>query len=44
MPRPKHVEFRWLGPADVAILDENRGTEDVFIRRLVEMALARSDT
>lgn len=37
---PKHVEFRWVGPADVGVLDENRGADDGFIRRIVELTLA----
>lgn len=38
--RPKHVEFRWIGPEETSILDENRGADGGFIRRIVEIALA----
>lgn len=36
---PKHVEFRWLGPIDLAVLDENHGADGGLVRRLVELAL-----
>lgn len=36
---PKHVEFRWIGPDETAVLDENRGLDGGFIRRIVEKAL-----
>lgn len=36
---PKHVEFRWLGPGELDLLDENRGTDDGLVHRLVELAL-----
>ena len=36
---PKHVEFRWVGPGETAVLDENRGMDGGFIRRIVEKAL-----
>ncbi len=36
---PKHVESRWIGRADLALLDENRGADDGVVRRLVELAL-----
>jgi 8-oxo-dGTP pyrophosphatase MutT (NUDIX family) len=36
---PKHVEFRWIGPGDTTVLDENRGLDEGFIRRIVERAL-----
>jgi 8-oxo-dGTP diphosphatase len=34
----KHVEFRWLGPEDVAVLDENPRADEGMIRELVELA------
>ena len=34
----KHVEFRWIGPEELVILDENRGADEGMIRRLVELA------
>jgi 8-oxo-dGTP diphosphatase len=40
LERPKHVEFRWVGPDETAILDENRGADDGVVRRIVEIALA----
>ena len=36
---PQHVESRWIGSDDVAVLDENRGEDGGFIRRIVEKAL-----
>ncbi len=39
LERPKHVEFRWVGPGDTGILDEDRGMDGGFIRRIVEKAL-----
>ena len=41
LERPKHIEFRWIGTGETAILDENRGMDGGFIRRIVEMALRR---
>jgi 8-oxo-dGTP pyrophosphatase MutT (NUDIX family) len=41
LERPKHIEARWIGPGDLATLDENRAPGDGLIRRLVELALAR---
>lgn len=40
LERPKHVEFRWIGPDDLPILDENRASDDGLIRRIVAKALA----
>ncbi len=37
---PKHVEFCWIGRGETAVLDENRGVDGGFIRRIVEKALA----
>jgi 8-oxo-dGTP pyrophosphatase MutT (NUDIX family) len=36
---PQHVEFRWLGPSDLDLLDENQDVDGGQIRRLVELAL-----
>lgn len=36
---PKHVEFRWIGPGELDVLDENRGRDDGVVRHLVELAL-----
>jgi 8-oxo-dGTP diphosphatase len=36
----KHTEFRWIGPAEVAVLDENRGIDEGMMRRIVEDAFA----
>jgi 8-oxo-dGTP diphosphatase len=38
---PHHVEYRWLGRGELALLDENRGLDDGMIRQLVELALRR---
>lgn len=32
----KHTEFRWLGPDELDVLDENRGIDDGMIRRIAE--------
>ncbi len=39
---PKHVEFRWIGPQETELLDENRGEDGGLVRRLVELALRSS--
>jgi hypothetical protein len=36
---PKHVEFRWIGGGETAILNENRAADGGFVRRIVEAAL-----
>ena len=36
---PKHVEFRWVGPDDLALLAENRDLDDGLVRKIVELAL-----
>ena len=41
LERPKHIEHRWVGPGDLALLDENRAADDGLIRRLVTLALSR---
>jgi 8-oxo-dGTP diphosphatase len=37
---PQHTEYRWLGPDDLALLDENQGRDFGIMRRIVELALA----
>lgn len=37
--RPKHTEHRWIGPGETDLLDENRGEDGGFIRRIVERAV-----
>lgn len=32
----KHTEYRWIGPDDIAVLDENRGVDDGLMRQIVE--------
>ncbi len=32
----KHTEFRWIGPDDVAVLDENGGVDDGLVRQIAE--------
>lgn len=39
LERPQHVEFRWLGARETALLDENRGADGGLIRHLAELAL-----
>ncbi|GGQ44947.1 NUDIX hydrolase [Couchioplanes azureus] len=36
----KHTEFRWLGPGELAVLDENRELDDGMIRRIAEDGFA----
>jgi 8-oxo-dGTP diphosphatase len=36
----KHTEYRWLGPSDLAVLDENREINDGMIRRIAEDGFA----
>ena len=36
----KHTEFRWLGPDDLTILDENREVNHGMIRRIAEDGFA----
>lgn len=36
---PKHTESRWIGAAEVSLLDENRGRDDGLVRHLAEVAL-----
>jgi 8-oxo-dGTP pyrophosphatase MutT (NUDIX family) len=36
----KHTEYRWLGPDDLDVLDENREINDGMIRRLAEDGFA----
>ena len=36
----KHTEFRWLGPGDLAVLDESREINDGMIRRIAEDGFA----
>lgn len=37
----KHTEYRWLGPADLDILLENRDPGDDLLQRIVRHAFAR---
>lgn len=34
----KHVEWRWIGPTELGLLDENRGADGGLVRRVVERA------
>jgi 8-oxo-dGTP diphosphatase len=36
----KHTEYRWLGPDDLDLLDENREVNDGMIRRIAEDGFA----
>jgi 8-oxo-dGTP pyrophosphatase MutT (NUDIX family) len=36
----KHIEYRWLGPDDLAVLDENREINNGMIRRIAEDGFA----
>ena len=35
---PQHVEWRWIGPNETELLDENRGLDHGMVRELVELA------
>ncbi len=39
LEQPRHVEFRWIGHGETTLLDENRGMDFGYIRRIVEMCL-----
>ena len=39
LERPQHIEFRWIGLEDLAVLDENGGRDQGIVRHLVELAL-----
>jgi 8-oxo-dGTP diphosphatase len=41
---PKHTESRWIGSAEVGLLDENAGRDDGLVRHLAEMALRSAVT
>ncbi|OLC58279.1 MAG: hypothetical protein AUH85_01065 [Chloroflexi bacterium 13_1_40CM_4_68_4] len=43
LERPKHVEFRFITPAEIGLLDENRGADGGFIRRVAELAFSQRD-
>jgi 8-oxo-dGTP diphosphatase len=36
----KHTEYRWLGPDELAVLDESSGVNDGMIRRIAEDGFA----
>jgi 8-oxo-dGTP diphosphatase len=36
----KHTEYRWLGPDELAVLDEHRDVNDGLIRRIAEEGFA----
>ena len=42
LERPQHTEYRWIGPDDVGILDENGGRDSGIVKRIVELALERA--
>jgi 8-oxo-dGTP diphosphatase len=44
LERPKHTESRWIGPAEVGLLDENAGRDDGLVRHLAELALRSAVT
>jgi 8-oxo-dGTP pyrophosphatase MutT (NUDIX family) len=39
---PKQVEFRWIAPGEMDVLDENRDRDDGMVRQLVEIAFERA--
>jgi 8-oxo-dGTP pyrophosphatase MutT (NUDIX family) len=38
---PQHTEYRWIGPHEVDLLDENAGRDFGIVRQIVELALAQ---
>ena len=38
----KQLEFRWIGPDDVGLLDENRGVDQGLVARIVRRAFERA--
>ncbi|GIF71048.1 hypothetical protein Asi02nite_05660 [Asanoa siamensis] len=36
----KHTAFRWIGPDEVDVLDENRGIDDGLVRQIIEGGFA----
>jgi 8-oxo-dGTP diphosphatase len=42
LERPKHVEFRWIGRHELALLAENLGRDGGLVRHLAELALRSS--
>lgn len=38
----KQLEFRWIGPDDVGLLDENRGVDQGLVARVVRRAFERA--
>jgi 8-oxo-dGTP pyrophosphatase MutT (NUDIX family) len=32
----KHTEYRWIGPDEIGLLDENRGVDDGLMRQIAE--------
>jgi 8-oxo-dGTP pyrophosphatase MutT (NUDIX family) len=37
---PQHTEYRWIGPEEVSLLDENEGRDFGIMRKIVELAFA----
>jgi hypothetical protein len=44
LERPQHTEYRWIGPEEVALLDENAGRDFGIMRKIVGLALAEDAT
>jgi 8-oxo-dGTP diphosphatase len=44
LERPLHTEYRWIGPDDVGLLDQNEGRDFGIVRQIVELALAHDPT
>ena len=44
LERPQHTGYRWIGPEEVALLDENEGRDFGIMRKIVELALAQDAT
>ncbi len=43
LERPRHIEFAWVGIADLERLMENRGSEETLLRDVVARGVARGD-
>jgi 8-oxo-dGTP diphosphatase len=42
LERPQQIEFRWIGPDEITLLDENRGRDHGIVRHQIELALRSS--
>ena len=41
LERPQHTEYRWIGPEELGLLDENQGRDFGIMKKIVELAFAQ---